>query len=60
MYGLKRKENTMKPIVFSITEVAELLGISRSYAYRLVSKGQLPVLDLGTRKVIPKHILMNG
>ena len=47
----------MKPIVFSVTEVAELLGISRSYAYRLVSKGQLPVLDLGTRKVIPKAYL---
>ena len=47
----------MKPIVFSITEVAELLGISRSYAYRLVSKGQLPVLDVGTRKVIPKTYL---
>ena len=47
----------MKPIVFSITEVAELLGISRSYAYRLVSTGQLPVLDLGTRTVIPKTYL---
>lgn len=57
MYGLKRKENIMIPIVYTVSEVAELLCISRSHAYRLVNQGLLPVLDLGTRKVIPKEYL---
>ena len=43
-----------KPIVYS---VAELLDISRSYAYKLVQQGELPVLDIGTRRVIPKAYL---
>ena len=55
-----RKENNMmkqKPIVYSIAEVAQLLDISRSYAYKLVQQGELPVLDIGTRRVIPKAYL---
>lgn len=47
----------MKAIVYSVTEVAELLGISRSYAYKLVKEGKIPVLDLGNRKVVPKAYL---
>lgn len=46
-----------KPIVYSIAEVAQLLDISRSYAYKLVQQGELPVLDIGTRRVIPKAYL---
>lgn len=40
--------------VYSIPEVAEMLGISKSYAYELVKRKQIPVLELGTRKVVPK------
>lgn len=32
----------MEKMVYSIQEVAELLGISRSYAYELVRKGTIP------------------
>ena len=46
-----------KPIVYSIAEVAQLLDISRSYAYKLVQQGELPDLDIGTRRVIPKAYL---
>ena len=46
-----------KPIVYSFAEVAQLLDISRSYAYKLVQQGELPVLDIGTRRVIPKAYL---
>lgn len=31
----------MEKLVYSIQEVAELLGISRSYAYELVRKGEM-------------------
>lgn len=47
----------MEKLVFSIQEVAELLGISRSYAYELAKEKKIPVLDLGRRKVIPKESL---
>ena len=44
-------------LTYSVTEVAELLGISKSYAYELVKEKKLPVLNLGKRKVIPKSML---
>lgn len=47
----------MEKLVYSIQEVAELLGISRSYAYELAKEKKIPVLDLGRRKVIPKESL---
>ena len=47
----------MEKLVYNVSEVAELLGISKSYAYELVKQKRLPVLDLGRRKVIPKKRL---
>lgn len=47
----------MKSIVYSVAEAAKIIGISTGYAYKLVNKGRLPVLDLGTRKIIPKEYL---
>lgn len=47
----------MEKIVYSISEVAGLLGISKSYAYELVKEKRLPVLELGRRKVVPKMSL---
>jgi excisionase family DNA binding protein len=36
-----------------VDEAAEVLGISRSLAYELVRKGELPSLRLGRRLVLP-------
>ncbi len=47
----------MEKLVYSIQEVAELLGISKSYAYELARNGTLPVLELGKKRVIPKNKL---
>lgn len=47
----------MEKLVYSVSEVAIMLGISKSYAYELVKKKELPVLELGNRKVIPKNSL---
>lgn len=47
----------MEKLVYSVSEVATMLGISKSYAYELVKKKELPVLELGNRKVIPKNSL---
>ena len=45
----------MEKMVYTIQEVAEMLGISRSYAYELVRNGTIPVLELGKKRVIPKE-----
>ena len=40
--------------VWTVTEVAVLLGISRAHAYNLVAQGAIPHLRLGRRIVVPK------
>jgi excisionase family DNA binding protein len=45
-------------LVFTVTEAAELLGVSRAFAYELAARGELPVLRLGRRIVIPKAALL--
>lgn len=45
----------MEKLVYSIQEAAELLSISKSYAYELVRNGTIPALKLGKRYVIPKE-----
>lgn len=45
----------MEKMVYSTQEVAELLGISRSFAYELVRNGTIPSLELGKKRLIPKE-----
>jgi excisionase family DNA binding protein len=41
-------------LVLSVEEAGRLLGISRAFAYELVARGELPVIRLGRRIVVPK------
>ena len=43
--------------LYTVEDLQKILKISRSFAYKLVNRGKLPVLDLGTRKIIPKEYL---
>ena len=43
-----------EPLVLSISETAELLGVSDDLVYDLVARGELPCLRLGRRRVIPR------
>lgn len=45
----------MEKLVYSIQEVADLLGLSRSYVYELVRNGTIPNRQLGRKRVIPKE-----
>jgi excisionase family DNA binding protein len=45
-------------LVYSVAEAAELLGISRAFAYELVARGELPVIRLGRRRLVPKVALI--
>jgi excisionase family DNA binding protein len=44
-------------LVLTVEEAGVLLGISRPHAYKLAREGQLPILRLGRRMVVPKKAL---
>lgn len=44
-------------LVYTVAEAGELLGISRAFAYELVARGELPVIRLGRRRLVPKVAL---
>ena len=39
---------------YTVPEAAELLGISRNHGYEMARRGEIPVLRLGGRLVVPK------
>jgi len=52
-------EATMRPqrLTMTVEEASEALGISRSLAYELVRRGEIPSLRLGRRIVVPVDAL---
>lgn len=47
----------MEKLVYSIPEVAELLGISKPTAYELANRADFPILHVGKRKIVPRAAL---
>lgn len=41
----------------TVMEAAAILGISKPFAYALVGRGELPVLRLGKKLVVPRRAL---
>ena len=46
------------PLVWTVDQAAELLGISRAHAYELIARGELDHLRLGRRIVVPKRVIV--
>jgi excisionase family DNA binding protein len=44
-------------LVFTVDEAAQLLGISRSFAYEAVQRGDIPSMRIGRRILVPKAAL---
>jgi excisionase family DNA binding protein len=45
----------LERLTYTVSEVAQLLGVSRSKAYELVAEGQIPILQLrGRRKLVAR------
>ena len=44
----------MERLTYTVSEVAELLGISRTSAYECVRQGEIPAVMLGHRLVISR------
>jgi excisionase family DNA binding protein len=48
---------TTNRLTLTVEEAGTLLGISRTLAYELVRRGEIPSLRLGRRVVVPVHAL---
>ena len=49
--------NIEKRLCITVPEAAEMLGISRNFAYDLVKQGKLPAIRFGKRLLIPRAAL---
>ena len=45
---------TLEPLIFTVQEVAELLGLSRTLAYAAIESGEIPSVRIGRRIVVPR------
>lgn len=48
----------MERLTYTVTEAAELLGISRTSAYECVRRGDIPSIALGRRLVVSRVALL--
>ncbi len=58
IHGLSTGTQRGRRLVVSVTEAAELLGISRGLTYKLARASQLPWPRLGRRLVVPRVALL--
>jgi excisionase family DNA binding protein len=47
-----------EPLTMSVEDAARLLGISRGLAYEAARRGDLPVIRLGRRLLVPRARLL--
>ncbi len=47
----------MERLTYTVSEAAQIVGISQAAAYRCVKSGEIPSLSLGGRIVIPRKAL---
>lgn len=43
----------MEKLTYTLVEAAQVLGISKSYAYELAKRNELPIVRIGSRIVLP-------
>jgi excisionase family DNA binding protein len=49
--------HTVQRLTLTVEEAASALGISRSFAYEAISKGEIPCIRIGKRILVPKIAL---
>lgn len=54
---LLQRERTVSPLAYRIKEAAAALGVGRTTIYRLIQNGQLNVVRVGNRSLIPVEAL---
>ena len=53
----KKPCRTDTRLTYDVPEAGRLLGLSRNAAYAAANSGQMPVLEIGGRKLVPKAAL---
>ena len=56
--GTGTRSSNRDRLVLTIAEAAEVLGVSRAFAYELAARGEIPVLRLGRRRLVPRKALL--
>ena len=51
---MKALSESSERVVYTIPEVAKMLGISRNQGYELARIGRIPTIRLGKRLLVPK------
>jgi len=51
------RNSGVERLCLTVPEAAEMLGISRNFAYQLVKEGKLPVIKFGKKLLIPRAAL---
>jgi excisionase family DNA binding protein len=49
----------IEPLTISVEDAARLMGISRGLAYEAARRGELPVIRLGRRLLVPRARLLD-
>ena len=49
---------TNERLTVTVTEAAEMLGVSRNMAYECVRTGEIPSISLGRRLLVPRKALL--
>ena len=52
--GMPRPSQGDGKLCYTIPEAAELMGVSRNHGYELARRGELPIVQLGKLKFVPK------
>jgi excisionase family DNA binding protein len=47
-----------EPLVLTVEQAAQLLGISRGLAYEAARRGELPTIRIGRRLLVPRARLL--
>lgn len=50
-------ERTPQRLTYTVTEAGVILGLGRSAAYGAAARGELPVVKIGRRLLVPKLAL---
>ncbi len=56
-YHVKRKPRKQRTATLSVPEAGEMLGLSRNGAYDAARRGELPVIKIGRKLLVPRIAL---
>jgi excisionase family DNA binding protein len=54
----RETKNVGTRLTLTVEEAARLLGVSRAHAYELAARGEIPILRLGRRVLVPREALV--